>query len=128
MFLSCTFCTVCSFGFSCKYFVNRHHQHLRMTKSIEYSLLSLNTISKKKKSGWTRLGIESTIFQKNPKKRRDWKDKTWTHLYNTLQRSTLSFKLHVVYQPRKQNIAGHLWIKWYLSFLSVKHIKYIYQQ
>ena len=38
-----------SFGFSCKYFVNRHHQHLRMTKSIEYSLLSLTTISKKKK-------------------------------------------------------------------------------
>jgi hypothetical protein len=37
-----------SFGFSCKYFVNRHHQHLRMTKSIEYSLLSLTTISKKK--------------------------------------------------------------------------------
>jgi hypothetical protein len=37
-----------SFGFSCKYFVNRHHQHLCMTKSIEYSLLSLTTISKKK--------------------------------------------------------------------------------
>ena len=38
-----------SFGFSCKYFVNRHHQHLRMTKSIEYSLLSLTTISKKRR-------------------------------------------------------------------------------
>jgi hypothetical protein len=36
-----------SFGFSCKYFVTRHHQHLRMTKSIVYSLLSLTTISKK---------------------------------------------------------------------------------
>ena len=38
-----------SFGFSFKYFVDRHHQHLRMTKGIEYSLLSLTTISKKKK-------------------------------------------------------------------------------